>query len=155
MLHSCLLVLSPNFPALKYKTMWWGQTALIILYIPPPLNKSWRHNTAPSLIHCPGCTADAHTKIYPQKMINSLSEIQYFLYSLSCLTLSNKANSSLRAGLMGSFRNLANSSIPMRPPWQEPAMAAKLSSSFLTLSHFRLKDMIFLNITVNAHLMPP
>lgn len=56
------------------------------------------------------------------------------------LTLSNSANSSSRVGLTGSFKNLANSSMVMRPPLQELAMVAKPSSSFLMLSHFRLRE---------------
>lgn len=56
------------------------------------------------------------------------------------LTLSNSANSSSRAGLTGSFRKLANSWMVMRPPLHELAMAAKPSSSFLKLSHFRLRE---------------
>lgn len=56
------------------------------------------------------------------------------------LTLSNSEKSSSRAELTGSFRNRANSSMVMRPPLHELAMAAKLSSSFLMLSHFRLRE---------------
>lgn len=40
---------------------------------------------------------------------------------------------------MGSLRKLANSWMLMRPPLQEQATAAKPSSSFFTLSHFRLR----------------
>ena len=75
----------------------------------------------------------------------------------TCLTLSNSANSSSRGELTGSFRNLANSSIVMRPPLQELAMDAKPSSSFLTLSHFRLseqgtmrKDYFVWTLTINT-----
>lgn len=56
------------------------------------------------------------------------------------LTLSNSANSSSRAGLTGSFRKEENSSMFIRPPLQEVAMDAKPSSSFFTLSHFRLRE---------------
>lgn len=54
------------------------------------------------------------------------------------LTLSNRANNSSRAGLMGNFKKVANSSMVIRPPLQEVALTAKPSSSFFTLSHFRL-----------------
>lgn len=67
------------------------------------------------------------------------------------LTLSNSANSSSSAGLTGSFRNRANSSMVIRPPLQELATAAKLSSSFLKLSHFRLREQgtcIIVNVLV-------
>lgn len=57
---------------------------------------------------------------------------------MDTLTLSNRVKSSCRAGLRGSLRKLANSSIVILPPLQEQAMLAKLSNSFFTLSHFNL-----------------
>ena len=69
-------------------------------------------------------------------------ERNYFYIQCMLLTLSNSANSSSSAGLTGSFRNLANSAMVIRPPLQELAMAAKPSSSFLTLSHFSLSEQV-------------
>lgn len=67
------------------------------------------------------------------------AETPFFSAFVGTLTLSNSEKSSSRAELTGSFRNWANSSMVMRPPLHELAMTAKLSSSFLMLSHFRLR----------------
>lgn len=71
---------------------------------------------------------------------NMLFEQQLKLFIQTSLTLSNSANSSSRAGLTGSLRKVANSAMVMRPPLQELAIAAKPSSSFFKLSHFRLRE---------------
>lgn len=54
------------------------------------------------------------------------------------LTLSKSRNSSLRTSEIGSFKYSANSSIPILPPLEALAIAAKVSNCSLTWFHFRL-----------------